>query len=136
MSKPMSIMEMLSHSQQKDAEATRMQQTRMPNQPQQQQQQAPPPQQQHMTEMAYKLQQLQTQVQRQQQIDMLSKLMNAANFGGGHQRGSPLHEMNVAQSRELLNRPEAQAIMQGECAHARCLCILFVSVVVIPVFLY
>jgi hypothetical protein len=45
------------------------------------------------------------------QVEMLTKLMNA----GMQVRASPLPEMGLQQSRELLNRPEAQAILQGEC---------------------
>lgn len=33
--------------------------------------------------------------------------------GNPHMRTSPLLDLSVQQSRELLNRPEAQAILQG-----------------------
>ncbi|KAF5292641.1 hypothetical protein FQR65_LT11193 [Abscondita terminalis] len=102
-SQSMSILEMLSHSQQQD-EAARLTQMMGPT--------SPNP---INNDLAFKLQQVQNHVQAQQrqqaQLDMLNKLINA----GMHrqQLGSPLHEVNLNQSRELLNRPEAQAILQG-----------------------
>ncbi|KAJ8916524.1 hypothetical protein NQ315_000166 [Exocentrus adspersus] len=56
---------------------------------------------------------LQAQLQQKQQMDMLNKLINATTVHPQHMRASPLHEMGLQQSRELLNRPEAQAILQG-----------------------
>ncbi|KAK4877791.1 hypothetical protein RN001_010297 [Aquatica leii] len=106
----MSILEMLSHSQQQDeaarlASASQMMGPTSPN----------PMSSALNNDFAFKIQQVQNQVQAQQrqqaQMDMLNKLINA----GMHrqQLASPLHEMGLNQSRELLNRPEAQAILQG-----------------------
>lgn len=54
--------------------------------------------------------------QRQKQMDMFNKLINATSVNAHHMRASPsLHEIGLQQqTRELLNRPEAQAILQGE----------------------
>ncbi|XP_017779482.1 PREDICTED: eukaryotic translation initiation factor 4E transporter-like isoform X2 [Nicrophorus vespilloides] len=102
---PMSIMEMLSQSQQQDE--ARMASHRMNNY--------------QMTDIQYKLQHVHNQVQQQQQqqqqqkqaqMEMLTKLMNAG-FATTNARASPLPEMGINQSKELLNRPEAQAILQG-----------------------
>lgn len=70
------------------------------------------------SDLAMKIQQVQSQVQHKQQMDMLSKLMNANMHSSQQQqqqqsRTSPLPDMNVQLSRELLNRPEAQAILRG-----------------------
>ncbi|XP_015836326.1 eukaryotic translation initiation factor 4E transporter isoform X2 [Tribolium castaneum] len=92
---PMSLMEMLSHSQQQDEAHARMAQLLGPSSPG-----ASP------HDIAGRLQQ---QVQSQQQKEMLSKLMSA----NMPVRASPLSEMGIQQSRELLSRPEAQAILQG-----------------------
>lgn len=83
------------------------------------------------SELALKLQQAQLQ---QKQMDMLGKrlfvnarLPNYSNYflvsgklmtpgtapAAAHMRASPLMEMGAQQSRELLSRPEAQAILQG-----------------------
>lgn len=97
-SQPMSLMEMLSHSQQQDEVQARMAQLLAPASP--------------VTgahDLASRLQQVQNH-QQKQQAEMLSKFMNAATMV----RASPLPEMGVQQSRELLSRPEAQAILQGE----------------------
>jgi hypothetical protein len=96
-SQPMSLMEMLSHSQQQDEVHARMAQLLGPASPG-----ASP------HDIASRLQQSQQQ-HKQQQVEMLTKLMNA----GMQVRASPLPEMGLQQSRELLNRPEAQAILQG-----------------------
>ncbi|KYB27081.1 eukaryotic translation initiation factor 4E transporter isoform X5 [Tribolium castaneum] len=92
---PMSLMEMLSHSQQQDEAHARMAQLLGPSSPG-----ASP------HDIAGRLQQ---QVQSQQQKEMLSKLMSA----NMPVRASPLSEMGIQQSRELLSRPEAQAILQA-----------------------
>ncbi|KAJ3650739.1 hypothetical protein Zmor_016821 [Zophobas morio] len=96
---PMSLMEMLSHSQQLDEAHARMNQLLGPASPG-----ASP------HDLAARLQQVQSQQQQKQQVEMLTKLMNA----GMQVRASPLPEMGLQQSRELLSRPEAQAILQGE----------------------
>lgn len=85
-------------------------------------------QQQQQHEMALKLQHMQNQVQ-QRNAEMLSKMMSvsglqasvaaAAAAAAARQqlRTSPLpvvQDMGLQQSRELLNRPEAQAILQGK----------------------
>lgn len=93
----MSLMEMLSHSQQQDEAHARMAQLLGPTSPG-----AANPH-----DIATRLQQVQKQ---QQQADILTKLMNAQM----QVRASPLPEMGVQQSRELLSRPEAQAILQGK----------------------
>lgn len=65
------------------------------------------------SDIAIQLQQAQVQ---KQQMDLLNKLINATT--SVHQvRASPSlhHEIGLQQqTRELLNRPEAQAILQGE----------------------
>ncbi|CAH1998848.1 unnamed protein product [Acanthoscelides obtectus] len=70
----------------------------------------------HLNELTLKLQQAQQyhqQQQQKQQMEMFNKLINAAT-SAGQVRLSPLqHELGLQQSRELLNRPEAQAILQG-----------------------
>lgn len=87
---------MLSHSQQQDEAQARMAQMMGPASPR-----AAP------HDLAARLH----PKQQQQQVDMLSKLMNV----GLHVRASPLPpELGLQQSRELLSRPEAQAILQGE----------------------
>uniref|UniRef100_V5H527 Uncharacterized protein n=1 Tax=Anoplophora glabripennis TaxID=217634 RepID=V5H527_ANOGL len=55
---------------------------------------------------------LQAQLQQKQQMEMLNKLINAT-VHPQQMRTSPLQDMGMQQSRELLNRPEAQAILQG-----------------------
>ncbi|KAL1501261.1 hypothetical protein ABEB36_006616 [Hypothenemus hampei] len=102
MNKPpaMSLLEMLSHSQQQD-------EARLAAAQQQQLFNTMHPQQQPMhNDLALKMQQ--AQLQQKQQIDMLGKLMSANAI-----RASPLLDMGAQQSRELLTRPEAQAILQG-----------------------
>lgn len=100
---------MLSHSQQLDevrnlASASHLLNSASPNRAQQEQ------------ELKFKLQQMQNQIQQQRQLEMLSKMMNIGNVHRQQPipRNSPLPEMGVMQARELLNRPEAQAILQGE----------------------
>ncbi|CAH2009516.1 unnamed protein product [Acanthoscelides obtectus] len=70
----------------------------------------------HLNELTLKLQQAQQyhqQQQQKQQMEMFNKLINAAT-SAGQVRLSPLqHELGLQQSRELLNRPEAQAILQA-----------------------
>ncbi|KAH1011176.1 hypothetical protein HUJ04_000599 [Dendroctonus ponderosae] len=64
-------------------------------------------------DLALKLQQAQLQ---QKQMEMLvsGKLMSAGTAPtAAHMRASPLLEISAQQSRELLSRPEAQAILQG-----------------------
>ena len=64
-------------------------------------------------DLTMKMQQAQLQ---KQQMDMLGKLMGAgtnAAAAAAQMRGSPLLDMGAQQSRELLSRPEAQAILQG-----------------------
>ncbi|XP_056637845.1 eukaryotic translation initiation factor 4E transporter-like isoform X2 [Diorhabda sublineata] len=111
---PMSLLEMLNHSQQQD-EAARLSATtphllgasniNMGNI------------QHHVSnDLTMKLQQAQFQQQQQQkqQMDMLNKLINATTSVHPQQlRASPLHDLVMQQSRDLLNRPEAQAILQG-----------------------
>nr|CAI5833115.1 unnamed protein product [Callosobruchus analis] len=58
-------------------------------------------------------QQYHQQQQQKQQMEMFNKLINAAT-SAGQMRLSPLqHDLGPQQSRDLLNRPEAQAILQG-----------------------
>lgn len=101
---------MLSHSQQQD-EAARMAATAQmmgPSSPN-------PMQGAHMSnDLSFKLQQVQNHVQQRQQVqlEMFNKLVNA-NIHRQSMGTSPLPEMGLNQSRELLNRPEAQAILQG-----------------------
>ncbi|XP_056637852.1 eukaryotic translation initiation factor 4E transporter-like isoform X7 [Diorhabda sublineata] len=111
---PMSLLEMLNHSQQQD-EAARLSATtphllgasniNMGNI------------QHHVSnDLTMKLQQAQFQQQQQQkqQMDMLNKLINATTSVHPQQlRASPLHDLVMQQSRDLLNRPEAQAILQA-----------------------
>lgn len=91
---------MLNHSQQQDeARAARLLGTASPNL------QMPH----HSNDINIKLQQA---AQQKQQLDMFNQLMNPTVHP--QIRSSPLHEINLQQqSRELLNRPEAQAILQG-----------------------
>ncbi|CAH1134208.1 unnamed protein product [Ceutorhynchus assimilis] len=106
----MSLLEMLSHSQQQDEArfAAAQAQHQMLSSGLHSQQQ---PQQSQINDLTMKLQQAQLQ---QKQMDMLGKLMSAgAGSTASHMRASPLLEMGPQQSRELLNRPEAQAILQG-----------------------
>nr|CAH7769014.1 unnamed protein product [Callosobruchus chinensis] len=67
-------------------------------------------------ELTLKLQQAQQyhqQQQQKQQMEMFNKLINAAT-SAGQMRLSPLqHDLGAQQSRDLLNRPEAQAILQA-----------------------
>nr|CAI5833113.1 unnamed protein product [Callosobruchus analis] len=58
-------------------------------------------------------QQYHQQQQQKQQMEMFNKLINAAT-SAGQMRLSPLqHDLGPQQSRDLLNRPEAQAILQA-----------------------
>lgn len=75
-------------------------------------------------EIALQLQQAQFKQQQKQQMDMFNKLINATTSLNAHQmRASPsLHEIGLQQqTRDLLNRPEAQAILQGEFHFCECL---------------
>ncbi|XP_066144570.1 eukaryotic translation initiation factor 4E transporter-like isoform X6 [Euwallacea fornicatus] len=117
MNKPpgMSLLEMLNHSQQQDEARMVAQAAALAiNQPQPQHLSNPlhAHQQPSMTnDLMMKLQQAQLQ---QKQMDMLGKLISASGVpAGSHVRASPLLDMGVQQSRELLNRPEAQAILQA-----------------------
>ncbi|XP_066251931.1 eukaryotic translation initiation factor 4E transporter-like isoform X2 [Euwallacea similis] len=117
MNKPpgMSLLEMLNHSQQQDEARMVAQAAALAiNQPQPQHLSNPlhAHQQPSMTnDLMMKLQQAQLQ---QKQMDMLGKLISASGVpAASHVRASPLLDMGVQQSRELLNRPEAQAILQG-----------------------
>ncbi|KAF5291743.1 hypothetical protein FQA39_LY14231 [Lamprigera yunnana] len=102
----MSILEMLSHSQQQDEAACLSSTAQMmgpisPN----------PISTALNNDLAFKVQNY-VQAQRQQaKVDMLNKLLTA----GIHRQPltSPLHDIGLNQSRELLNRPEAQAILQA-----------------------
>lgn len=100
------FLQMLNHSQQQD-EAARM----TGSNPHVHHQQ-------HATnDLTMKLQQAQLQQQQKQQMDMLNKLINATSSVHTQQlRASPLHDLVMQQSRDLLNRPEAQAILQGNFA--------------------
>lgn len=63
------------------------------------------------------LQLQQAQLKQQKQMEMFNKLINATTSVNTHQmRASPaLHDIGLQQqTRELLNRPEAQAILQGQ----------------------
>ncbi|KAJ8956303.1 hypothetical protein NQ318_015039 [Aromia moschata] len=113
---PMSLLEMLSHSQQQD-EAARLSGSAhmlgvnagvagLHQQHHHQQQHHLP------NELSLKLQQAQFQQQQKQQMEMLNKLINAT-VHPQQMRTSPLHDIGMQQSRELLSRPEAQAILQG-----------------------
>uniref|UniRef100_A0AAR5Q152 Eukaryotic translation initiation factor 4E transporter-like n=1 Tax=Dendroctonus ponderosae TaxID=77166 RepID=A0AAR5Q152_DENPD len=108
---PMSLLEMLSHSQQQDEARMAAAQAAAANhhllsafhshQPQ------------VHNDLALKLQQAQLQ---QKQMEMLvsGKLMSAGTAPtAAHMRASPLLEISAQQSRELLSRPEAQAILQA-----------------------
>lgn len=68
------------------------------------------------SEIAMQLQQAQIKQQQKQQMEMFNKLINASTSMNSHQmRTSPaLHDIGLQQqTRDLLNRPEAQAILQG-----------------------
>ncbi|VEN55433.1 unnamed protein product [Callosobruchus maculatus] len=136
---PMSLLEMLNHSQQQD-EAARMAAAAAaahhqghsghhnlmgggPVSPAAPTQQPPNNSMHHMNaaavgELTLKLQQAQQyhqQQQQKQQMEMFNKLINAAT-SAGQMRLSPLqHDLGPQQSRDLLNRPEAQAILQAYC---------------------
>lgn len=67
-------------------------------------------------EIALHLQQAQLKHQQKQQMEMFNKLINSTTSVNPHPlRTSPsLHDIGLQQqTRELLNRPEAQAILQG-----------------------
>lgn len=60
---------------------------------------------------------LQMKQQQKQQMEMFNKLINSTTSVNHHQmRTSPsLHDIGLQQqTRDLLNRPEAQAILQGD----------------------
>ncbi|XP_074029559.1 eukaryotic translation initiation factor 4E transporter isoform X2 [Leptinotarsa decemlineata] len=107
---PMSLLEMLNHSQQQD-EVARLGGPNAhllgPTSPNIGHHLHGP------NDLTMKQQQVQYQQQQQhkQQMDMLNKLINSST--SVQMRGSPLHDLGVQQSRELLNRPEAQAILHG-----------------------
>ncbi|KAG5868188.1 hypothetical protein JTB14_030261 [Gonioctena quinquepunctata] len=107
---PMSLLEMLSHSQQQD-EAARMGGSNAhllgPSSPNVGHHHR------STNDLTLKLQQAQLQQHQKQQMEMLNKLINATTVHPSQMRTSPLHDMGMQQSRELLNRPEAQAILQG-----------------------
>ncbi|KAI4454790.1 eukaryotic translation initiation factor 4e transporter [Holotrichia oblita] len=95
---PMSIMEMLSHSQ-KQEEAARLAQMMNSSVSQG-----------HLSnDLNYKLQQSQVQ---QRQIEVFSKLLASGVRQQQARTPPPLNDIGLA-GRELLNRPEAQAILQG-----------------------
>ncbi|KAK5638593.1 hypothetical protein RI129_012888 [Pyrocoelia pectoralis] len=106
-SQSMSLMELLSHSQQQDeaaglSAASHLIGSSSPN---------------IHNDVAFKLHlqnhvQAQIQQRQQAQMEMLNKLINA-NAHRQQLGTSPLHEMTLNQSRELLSRPEAQAILQA-----------------------
>nr|CAH7714920.1 unnamed protein product [Callosobruchus chinensis] len=128
---PMSLLEMLNHSQQQD-EAARMAAAAAHHQghsahhnlmgggPVSPAAPQPPNNSMHhmnaVGELTLKLQQAQQyhqQQQQKQQMEMFNKLINAAT-SAGQMRLSPLqHDLGAQQSRDLLNRPEAQAILQA-----------------------
>nr|CAH7714918.1 unnamed protein product [Callosobruchus chinensis] len=130
---PMSLLEMLNHSQQQD-EAARMAAAAAHHQghsahhnlmgggPVSPAAPQPPNNSMHhmnaVGELTLKLQQAQQyhqQQQQKQQMEMFNKLINAAT-SAGQMRLSPLqHDLGAQQSRDLLNRPEAQAILQAYC---------------------
>lgn len=67
-------------------------------------------------EIALQLQQAQQKLQQRQHMEMFNKLINSTTSVNSHQMStSPsLHDIGPQQqTRELLNRPEAQAILQG-----------------------
>nr|XP_023021181.1 mediator of RNA polymerase II transcription subunit 12-like [Leptinotarsa decemlineata] len=107
---PMSLLEMLNHSQQQD-EVARLGGPNAhllgPTSPNIGHHLHGP------NDLTMKQQQVQYQQQQQhkQQMDMLNKLINSST--SVQMRGSPLHDLGVQQSRELLNRPEAQAILHA-----------------------
>ncbi|CAH0548712.1 unnamed protein product [Brassicogethes aeneus] len=100
----MSLMEMLQHSQQQDEAARRGGPSMGPVSPGLGPMHA-------QNDIALKLQ----QAQHKQQMDsMFGKLLgNAVQMRAGGPPTSPLHDLGVQQSRELLNRPEAQAILHA-----------------------
>lgn len=109
---------MLNHSQQQDEARFAAAQAAQQHQQQHQllnalhaHQQQPQPQ--IHNDLTLKLQQ--AQLQQKQQMDMLGKLMSAGTVpAAAHVRASPLLDLGAQQSRELLSRPEAQAILQGK----------------------
>lgn len=96
---------MLTHSQQQDEAAARMTNHMMAPA---NQNPIPNP---LMNDLNFKMQHVQNQQQAQLEM-MLSKL--AISNVRQQPRTPPIPEMSLAQSRELLNRPEAQAILQGK----------------------
>ncbi|CAH1260988.1 unnamed protein product [Diabrotica balteata] len=108
---PMSLLEMLDRSQQQD-EAARMSGSNPHLLAPSNSNRGGMQHHQHMTnDLSMKLQQAQFQ---QNQMDILNKLINATTSVHPQQlRASPLHDLVVQQSRDLLNRPEAQAILQA-----------------------
>ncbi|XP_045468110.1 eukaryotic translation initiation factor 4E transporter-like isoform X3 [Harmonia axyridis] len=113
----MSLMEMLSHSQQQDEAQARLNSQKShliggvssPKTPS-----LNPLHSEFLLKMqqAQQEQQAHLQRQQQQQANMLNKLMGL-HSGTSHLRSSPLQELAQQQSKELLSRPEAQAILQG-----------------------
>ncbi|XP_072379891.1 eukaryotic translation initiation factor 4E transporter-like isoform X2 [Diabrotica undecimpunctata] len=108
---PMSLLEMLDRSQQQD-EAARMSGSNPHLLAPSNSNRGGIQHHQHMTnDLSMKLQQAQFQ---QNQMDILNKLINATTSVHPQQlRASPLHDLVIQQSRDLLNRPEAQAILQA-----------------------
>ncbi|XP_050499218.1 eukaryotic translation initiation factor 4E transporter-like isoform X3 [Diabrotica virgifera virgifera] len=108
---PMSLLEMLDRSQQQD-EAARMSGSNPHLLAPSNSSRGGIQHHQHMTnDLSMKLHQAQIQ---QNQMDMLNKLINQTTSVHPQQlRASPLHDLVIQQSRDLLNRPEAQAILQG-----------------------
>ncbi|KAL3270522.1 hypothetical protein HHI36_021061 [Cryptolaemus montrouzieri] len=110
---PMSLMEMLSHSQQQEEVQARLShQSHLVGGPG-----SPKPaigalHNDFLLKMQQAQQEQQAQLQRQQQINMLNKLMGL-HTAAPHLRASPLQDLAQQQSKELLSRPEAQAILQG-----------------------
>ncbi|XP_045468116.1 eukaryotic translation initiation factor 4E transporter-like isoform X9 [Harmonia axyridis] len=113
----MSLMEMLSHSQQQDEAQARLNSQKShliggvssPKTPS-----LNPLHSEFLLKMqqAQQEQQAHLQRQQQQQANMLNKLMGL-HSGTSHLRSSPLQELAQQQSKELLSRPEAQAILQA-----------------------
>ncbi|XP_050499219.1 eukaryotic translation initiation factor 4E transporter-like isoform X4 [Diabrotica virgifera virgifera] len=108
---PMSLLEMLDRSQQQD-EAARMSGSNPHLLAPSNSSRGGIQHHQHMTnDLSMKLHQAQIQ---QNQMDMLNKLINQTTSVHPQQlRASPLHDLVIQQSRDLLNRPEAQAILQA-----------------------
>ncbi|KAK9754033.1 Nucleocytoplasmic shuttling protein for mRNA cap-binding EIF4E [Popillia japonica] len=109
---PMSIMEMLSHSQ-KQEEAARLALSHSQKQEEAarlaQMMNSSVSQGHHPNDLNYKLQQSQAP---QRQMDIFNKLLASGVRQPQARTPPPLNDIGLA-GRELLNRPEAQAILQG-----------------------